>query len=77
MNLKTIEFVTDEEDWIGTWNANTILKQFFGEASPIEGKSDEATLTQLPRSEVPNTVYSVTSGYPTPTTLKLIRRDNQ
>ena len=26
LNLKTIEFVTDEEDWIGTWNANTLLQ---------------------------------------------------
>lgn len=80
LNLTTIEFVTDEEDWIGTWNAKTFLTQFFGVASEIDGKSDEATLTRLPTSEIPNSVYSVSSGLPTPTTLKLIRwaeADNQ
>ena len=25
VNLKTIEFVTDDENWIETWNANTLL----------------------------------------------------
>ena len=79
-NLKTIEFVTDDENWIDTWNNKVFLTQFFGVASAIEGKSDEASLTQLPRDQVPSSVYSVTGGYPTPTTLKRIRwseADNQ
>lgn len=30
VNLNTVEFVTDEEDWIGKWNSMTLLTQFFG-----------------------------------------------
>ena len=76
VNLKTIEFVTDEDDWIGKWNAKAFLTQFFGVASAIEGQTDTATLTQLSSSEIPNEVYSVNFGLPHPTTLKLIRRTN-
>ena len=75
-NLKTIEFVTDEEDWIGKWNAKAFLTQFFGVASAIDGQTDTATLTQLPSSEIPNEVFSVNFGLPHPTTLKRIRRTN-
>ena len=77
LNLTTIEFVTDEEDWIGTWNANNYLTQFFGVASAIDGVSDTATLTQLPTSEIQNSTYTELSARPKPTTLKLVRRNNQ
>ena len=76
LNLTTIEFVTDEEDWIGKWNASYYFRQFFGVASAIDGVSDTATLTQLPTSEIQNSTYSELSARPTPTTLKLIRRTN-
>ena len=77
LNLKTIEFVTDEEDWIGTWNANTLLQQFFGKATAIEGKNDEASLERLPYSQIPSSVFTVSVELPAPTTLKLVRRNNQ
>ena len=77
VNLKTIEFVTDEDDWIGTWNANTLLQQFFGKATAIEGKNDEASLERLPNSQIPNSVFTVSVELPAPTTLKLVRRNNQ
>lgn len=77
LNLTTIEFVTDEEDWIGKWNASYYFRQFFGVASAIDGVSDTATLTQLPTSEIQNSTYSELSARPTPTTLKLVRRNNQ
>lgn len=77
LNLKTIEFVTDEEDWIGTWNANNYLTQFFGVAHAIDGVSDTATLTQLPTSEIQNSTYTELDSRPKPTTLKLVRRNNQ
>lgn len=76
LNLKTIEFVTDEEDWIGTWNENILLQQFFGKATAIEGNNDEASLARLPYSQIPNSVFTVSTELPAPTTLKLIRRTN-
>ena len=76
VNLKTIEFVTDEENWIETWNANTLLQQFFGKAAAIEGKNDEASLARLPYSQISSSVFSVSVELPAPTTLKLIRRTN-
>lgn len=75
--MTTIEFVTDEEDWIGKWNANYYFTQFFGVASAIDGVSDTATLTQLPASEIQDSTYSELSARPKPTTLKLVRRNNQ
>lgn len=56
-NLKTIEFTTDEEDWIGTWNNNSVLVGWLGTAVAVEGKDDEATLI-WPADEV-NDYYSV------------------
>jgi hypothetical protein len=76
LNLTTIEFVTDEADWIGKWNANYYFPQFFGVASAIDGVSDTATLTQLPTSEIQNSTYTELNARPKPTTLKLIRRTN-
>ena len=55
-NLKTIEFTTDEEDWIGTWNNNSVLVGWLGTAVAVEGKDDEATLI-WPADEV-NDYYS-------------------
>ena len=56
-NLKTIEFTTDEEDWIGAWNNNSVLVGWLGTAVAVEGKDDEATLI-WPADEV-NDYYSV------------------
>ena len=75
--MTVVEFVTDEEDWIGKWNANLYFTQFFGVASAIDGVSDTATLTQLPSSEIRDSTYSEVSARPKPTTLKLVRRNNQ
>lgn len=47
-NLKTIEFTTDEEDWIGTWNNNSVLVGWLGTAVAVAGKEDEATLIWPP-----------------------------
>lgn len=55
-NLKTIEFTTDEEDWIGTWNNNAVLVGWLGTAVAVSGKDDEATLI-WPADEV-NDYYS-------------------
>lgn len=55
-NLKTIEFTTDEEDWIGTWNNNSVLVGWLGTAVAVAGKEDEATLI-WPPDEV-NEYYS-------------------
>lgn len=55
-NLKTIEFTTDEEDWIGTWNNNSVLVGWLGTVVAVAGKEDEATLI-WPADEV-NEYYS-------------------
>lgn len=55
-NLKTIEFTTDEEDWIGTWNNNSVLVGWLGTAVAVAGKEDEATLI-WPEDEI-NEYYS-------------------
>lgn len=71
-HLDTIEFVTDQEDWIAAWNNNPILPLWLGTASDIEGKTDEAKLTPVTRT-IPDSLYTGTR-YPKPTKLVLIRR---
>lgn len=69
--LETIEFTTEQEDWISAWNNHSILPNWFGPATRIEGNDMEATIT--PYSIAPSIIYTVTSGHPKPTKLKLIR----
>ena len=69
--LTTIEFVTDEEDWIAAWNNHPVLPNWLGPATSTEIEG-EATLT--PFTTRPETYYSNTD-YPKPTKLVLVRRN--
>ncbi len=45
-NLRTIEYVTDEENWIGKWNSS-ILANAIGTAIPVDGNPNEATIQPI------------------------------
>lgn len=62
--LKTIEFTTDESDWIGAWNSNPTLVAWIGTAVVDPDNDQEATIT-LPAT-YPTDYYSGSSGWMKP-----------
>ena len=73
--LDEVEFVTDEEDWIAAWNNHPLMPYIFGDATPANGQATETTLTQKPASEIPTSIYVNCNRRPTPTKLKVVRRN--
>ena len=45
VNLETIEFATNESNWVDVWNNHAILPSWLGTIALIEGEIDKATLT--------------------------------
>lgn len=73
--MEEVEFVTDEEDWIAAWNNHSLMPYIFGDATPANGQATETTLTQKPASEIPTSIYVNCNRRPTPTKLKVVRRN--
>lgn len=71
--LDTIEFYTQEENWIQAWNNHSILPVAFGIATAIEGETGIATLTPQDDSDVPSAIFSEHTRRPKPTKLVLVR----
>ena len=75
--LTTIEFVTDQEDFVAAWNNHAIFPNWLGTASKQEGDGeDEATITPIPGSVAKNGPYYTNTRNPKPTRLVRIRRGN-
>ena len=70
INLKTVEFVTDSNDWISAWNNHAIFPNLFGSATG-ESSSDVAQIT--PFSSYPTEYYS-NARFCKPTVLVRVRR---
>ena len=54
-----------------------MLPVAFGTATAIEGETGIATLVPQDDSDVPSAIFSELTRRPKPTTLKLVRRNNQ
>ena len=71
--LTTIEFVTDQEDFVAAWNNHAIFPNWLGQASKQDGDGEnEATLTPITGNS--NPYYTTTSNWPKPTRLVRVRR---
>ena len=71
-NLETIEFATDSENWIDTWNNNTVISNWIG-AAQATSNPNEATL--IPQVGADGTYYSGTRriGSNTAKTIKIVK----
>ena len=71
-NLETIEFATDSENWIDTWNNNTVISNWIG-AAQATSNPNEANL--IPQVGVDGTYYSGTRriGSNTEKTIKIVK----
>lgn len=71
-NLETIEFATDSQNWIDTWNNNTVISNWIG-AAQATSNPNEANL--IPQVGADGTYYSGTRriGSNTARTIKIVK----
>ena len=50
-NLKTLEFVSDRDDWIQFWNSSEMFSKWGGTLAPVDGNPDEAVVSVLPTKD--------------------------
>lgn len=67
--LHTVEFVTDEEDWIGAWNNHPILPKVLGTATASE-MENEGNMTPISSTNE----YILGPEWPKPSKIIRVRR---